>query len=87
MLTVEKLQKTAQESFETNEWICVQCGESFIIVKFNSQEEVDTFIHDLSDDIDEDEDEAVVFDPVTDDYYKDAATAKDWNYFKNTMLV
>lgn len=85
MLTVEKLQKIAQESFETNEWICVQCGESFIIVKLNSQKEVDTFIHGLSDDIDEDE--AVVFDPETDCYYKDAATAKDWNYFKNTMLV
>lgn len=85
MLTLEKLQKITQESFETNEWICVQSGELFIIVKLNSQEEVDTFIYGLSDDFDEDE--AVVFDPETDCYYSEAATAKDWNYFKNTMLV
>lgn len=86
MLTMEKLCKLAQESFDNGEWICMLSGEAFTITKFNSQEEVEIFLSDMEDYADEDGNN-VVWDKHSDDLYTDVSYAKDWNYFKNTMLV
>lgn len=86
MLTVEKLHKIANEAFKNDEWLCVLSGKIFNITKLYSQEDVEELVACMSDVVCGEDEDASILDSEG-FIYTDAATAKDWNYFKNTMLV
>lgn len=89
MLTVEKLRKDAQEALDNGEWLCLVSGEIFTITKINCQQDIEELVENMIDtNIGEREEENLAICDNTDDtVYTDADHAKDWNYFKNTMVI
>lgn len=93
MLTVETLYLIAQSAFENDEWFCLVDDKSMAyITKFNSENEIDELLKDtlnlfVANDIDGEPISDDVYDNNTGKIYVSADHAKDWNYFKNTMLV
>lgn len=88
MLTVEKLRKIANESFEDGDWLCLKSGDVYTLYKIESQTDVEELLEDMEDDVEEDGLTPCIVNVAEDNtIYTDADHAKDWNYFKNTMGI
>jgi len=85
MLTKESLRKNANESVDNDEWLCLVSGETFTIFKCNCQQDVEELVDsmvEINDVV-----EPCLYDSREHTYYTEVDHAKDWNYFKNTMVI
>ena len=87
MLTVEKLRKIANESFEDGDWLCLKSGTVFTIFKMECQQDVEELMDDMYDSTLTEEGESYIVNRTDSTAYTEADHAKDWNYFKNTMGI
>ena len=89
MLTVEKLRKIANESFEDGDWLCLRSGDVYTITKLYWENDVEDLMKNMVEveSGENGEESCMVIDDSDDTIYIDADHAKDWNYFKNTMGI